>query len=243
MASTTPKAGGSWRAERSSRRPGSSASVEASPPASPGLAPRSSCLCARPRGASTSSSRWGVSSNLSHPYFSPTNLLAAQPGMGRQRDTGARRVVTLLSRLGAAGTVSSDSQPALMAATASTAGSDETYGQVWTIGGRPALLPALCPPMRNLDEAHRGPGTSPSGSSVGAPASAPPASCSSAPIPAAPAAIASTRPPVARVETIRIVARYSATGRCSAPPAMRNIRVAVARTSSRRSSGSSMMTA
>lgn len=112
-------------------------------------------LFARELDARSSAGGWGVSSNLSHPGVSPTNLLAAQPGMGRQRDTGARRVVRLLSRLGVAGTVSSAAQPALMAATASTARGDEFYGPVRTIGGRPALLPTLWPPMRNLDDARR----------------------------------------------------------------------------------------
>ncbi|MBD8466062.1 hypothetical protein IFU30_07215 [Plantibacter sp. CFBP 8798] len=81
--------------------------------------------------------------------------MAAQPDMGRQRDTGARRVVSLLSPLGVAGTVSSAAQPALMAATAPTARGDEFYGPVRTMGGRPALLPAPWPPMRNLDDARR----------------------------------------------------------------------------------------
>ena len=112
-------------------------------------------LFARELDARSRAGGWGVSSNLSHPGVSPTNLLAAQPGMGRQRDTGARRVVRLLSRLGVAGTVSSAAQPALMAATAPTARGDEFYGPVRTMGGRPALLPALWPPMRNLDDARR----------------------------------------------------------------------------------------
>ena len=112
-------------------------------------------LFARELDARSSAGGWGVSSNLSHPGVSPTNLLAAQPGMGRQRDTGARRVVRLLSRLGVAGTVSSAAQPALMAATASTARGDEFYGPVRTIGGPPALLATLWPPMRDMDDSRR----------------------------------------------------------------------------------------
>lgn len=112
-------------------------------------------LFARELDARSRAGGWGVSSNLSHPGVSPTNLLAAQPGMGRQRDTGAHRAVRLLSRLGVAGTVSSAAQPALMAATAPSARGDDFYGPVRTMGGRPALLPALWPPMRNLDDARR----------------------------------------------------------------------------------------
>ena len=35
---------------------------------------------------------WGIQSNLSHPGITPTNLLAAQPGMGRPDDTSAVQV-------------------------------------------------------------------------------------------------------------------------------------------------------
>ena len=36
---------------------------------------------------------WGLTSNVSHPGVTPTNLLAAQPGMGRSQDTRAIRVI------------------------------------------------------------------------------------------------------------------------------------------------------
>lgn len=65
---------------------------------------------------------WGISSNLSHPGVTPTNLLAAQPGMGRDRDTLSVRLVRLLSRLGLAGTVETALLPAFVAATAPDAG-------------------------------------------------------------------------------------------------------------------------
>jgi NAD(P)-dependent dehydrogenase (short-subunit alcohol dehydrogenase family) len=57
-------------------------------------------LFARELDARSRQGGWGVTSNLSHPGVSPTNLLAAQPAMGRSKPTGGRRVVSLLSRLG-----------------------------------------------------------------------------------------------------------------------------------------------
>lgn len=82
---------------------------------------------------------WGVTSNLAHPGVSPTNLLAAQPGMGRERAGAERRIVVLLARLGIAGTVASAAGPALLAAT-DPDGADGFYGPRRTIGGPPARL-------------------------------------------------------------------------------------------------------
>jgi NAD(P)-dependent dehydrogenase (short-subunit alcohol dehydrogenase family) len=61
---------------------------------------------------------WGIRSNLSHPGVTPTNLLSAQPGMGRPRDTVAVRVIRALSRRGIL--VGSPSSAALAAVYAST---------------------------------------------------------------------------------------------------------------------------
>ncbi|MFC4242672.1 SDR family oxidoreductase [Gryllotalpicola reticulitermitis] len=98
---------------------------------------------------------WGISSNLSHPGVSPTNLLAAQPGMGRQRDTGGRRLIRVLSRLGIAGSVASAALPAVMAATDPAAHGDQFYGPKRTMAGPPVVLGQLWAPMRSLDDAHR----------------------------------------------------------------------------------------
>lgn len=111
-------------------------------------------LFARELDARSRAADWGISSNLSHPGVSPTNLLAAQPGMGRQAETGGRRMIRTLSRLGIAGTVDSAAQPALIAATSVTAHGDEFYGPRRTVGGPPARL-ELWPPMRNPDDARR----------------------------------------------------------------------------------------
>ena len=43
---------------------------------------------------------WGIRSNLSHPGITPTNLLSAQPGMGRPDDTTAVKLIRALSRRG-----------------------------------------------------------------------------------------------------------------------------------------------
>jgi len=111
-------------------------------------------LFARELDARSRREGWGISSNLSHPGISPTNLLAAQPGMGRARETGGRRAVRLLSRLGIAGTVESAALPALMAATHPDAKGDEFYGPRRTVGGAPALQEPW-EPLTRMAEAPR----------------------------------------------------------------------------------------
>ncbi|MCU7728389.1 SDR family oxidoreductase [Actinoplanes sp. KI2] len=99
---------------------------------------------------------WGITSNLSHPGVSPTNLLAAQPGMGRAKDTTSVRLIRLMSRLGVVGTVSSAALPALLAAT----GPDSHGGQFFgpkgfgDVGGAPAQR-ELWAPLRRDDDARR----------------------------------------------------------------------------------------
>lgn len=96
---------------------------------------------------------WGLTSTLAHPGVSPTNLLAAQPGVGRERELGARRVIRLLSRLRITGTVASAAEPAVLAATAPTA--DGTfYGPSRLVGG-PARAIELWEPFRPADDARR----------------------------------------------------------------------------------------
>lgn len=46
----------------------------------------------------SSAEGWGISSNLAHPGIAPTNLLAAQPGMGRPKDTVGVKMIRALSR-------------------------------------------------------------------------------------------------------------------------------------------------
>ncbi|SMH42217.1 NAD(P)-dependent dehydrogenase, short-chain alcohol dehydrogenase family [Rathayibacter oskolensis] len=95
---------------------------------------------------------WGITSTLAHPGVSPTNLLAAQPGLGRRKEMGSRRLIRGLARIGVAGTVESAAQPALLAAIAAEGGG--FYGPTRVIGG-PAARRELWAPMRSADDARR----------------------------------------------------------------------------------------
>ena len=97
----------------------------------------------------------GITSNLSHPGIAPTNLLAAQPGMGRNQETGGRRLIGALARRGIlVGTPASAGLPALMAATLGEPGKfygPQGFGHV---GGGPAEQ-ALYSRLRSADDAAR----------------------------------------------------------------------------------------
>ncbi|NQX16784.1 SDR family oxidoreductase [Rathayibacter sp. VKM Ac-2857] len=95
---------------------------------------------------------WGLTSTLAHPGISPTNLLAAQPGLGRAQQVRGRGLIVLLARLGIAGTVESAAQPALLAATAPAGGG--FYGPTRLIGG-PAARRDPWAPLRSADDARR----------------------------------------------------------------------------------------
>ncbi|SFS07367.1 NAD(P)-dependent dehydrogenase, short-chain alcohol dehydrogenase family [Microbacterium sp. cf046] len=72
---------------------------------------------------------WGMQSNLSHPGVTPTNLLAAQPGMGRPDDTTAVRFIRAMSRRGLLfGTPASAALSAVYAATSPEARGGRLYG-------------------------------------------------------------------------------------------------------------------
>lgn len=72
---------------------------------------------------------WGIQSNVSHPGISPTNLLAAQPHIGRSHDTMAVTLIRALSRRGILfGTAESASLPAVYAATSPDAVGGLFYG-------------------------------------------------------------------------------------------------------------------
>ncbi|MEV7798721.1 SDR family oxidoreductase [Microbacterium foliorum] len=84
---------------------------------------------------------WGIASLLSHPGVAPTNLLAAQPDLGRATQTPARRVIDALSRRGLiVGTAESAGLPALYAATSADAVGGGFYGPsgIGHLGGPPA---------------------------------------------------------------------------------------------------------
>lgn len=112
-------------------------------------------LFARELDARSRAAGWGISSNLAHPGVSPTNLLAAQPGLGREKETGGRRMIRLTSHLGISGTVASAALPALVAATAPDARGDQFYGPSRATAGRPVLLGEFWKPRQSSDDARR----------------------------------------------------------------------------------------
>jgi len=100
---------------------------------------------------------WGVRSLLSHPGITPTNLLSAQPGLGRNEDTRAVRVIRALSRWGLiVGTPASAALPAVMAGTDPAATGGTMYGPSgWRhLGGPPAEQP-LYSRLAGADDARR----------------------------------------------------------------------------------------
>jgi len=111
-------------------------------------------LFARELNARSRAGEWGISSSLSHPGVSPTNLLNVQPGLGCDRELGGRRVIRLLSRIGVAGTPESAALPALVAATDPTARGDGFYGPRRTVGGSPAQI-AFWAPFAGMSDAPR----------------------------------------------------------------------------------------
>ncbi|WP_109211071.1 MULTISPECIES: SDR family oxidoreductase [Microbacterium] len=87
---------------------------------------------------------WGIRSTLSHPGITPTNLLSAQPGMGRPTDTTAVKLIRALSRRGIlVGTPSSAALSAVYAATSLDARGGHLYGPkgFHHLGGLPAEQP------------------------------------------------------------------------------------------------------
>lgn len=111
-------------------------------------------LFARELDARSKQGGWGITSNIAHPGVSPTNLLAAQPGMGRNKDTLARKAVDALARVGIAGSVDSAAMPAVVAAAGIHAEGDEFYGPTRVVGGPPALL-SMWKTVTDMDDARR----------------------------------------------------------------------------------------
>ncbi|RRQ27179.1 SDR family NAD(P)-dependent oxidoreductase [Rhodococcus sp. Eu-32] len=111
-------------------------------------------LFARELDSRSKAAGWGISSNIAHPGVSPTNLLAAQPGMGRDKNVVGRRVISALTRVGVTGTVESAARPAVVAAVGTTSEGDQFFGPTRVIGGPPALR-TLWKPMQNMEHARR----------------------------------------------------------------------------------------
>ena len=99
---------------------------------------------------------WGISSNISHPGVAPTNLLAAQPGIGRTEESREIRVIRRLSAMGIAGTPETAALPALLAATSGDASGGRFYGprRFRHISGPPAEQ-KLYGRLRSGEEAER----------------------------------------------------------------------------------------
>ncbi|MCS5716170.1 SDR family oxidoreductase [Herbiconiux sp. CPCC 205716] len=97
---------------------------------------------------------WGIRSTLAHPGISPTNLLAAQPALGRDRTPPERRLIGALGRLGLAGSPENAALPALLAATGEHVRSDRLYGPKRTLSG-PPVERELWKPLRDPAEARR----------------------------------------------------------------------------------------
>jgi NAD(P)-dependent dehydrogenase (short-subunit alcohol dehydrogenase family) len=111
-------------------------------------------LFARELDARSRAGGWGISSNLAHPGVSPSNLLAAQPGMGRNRTSPERRIIGALSLVGVVGTVENAALPALLAATGQNSAGDQFFGPKRTLGGPPARQ-ELWAPLTKMDDARR----------------------------------------------------------------------------------------
>lgn len=100
---------------------------------------------------------WGITSNLSHPGVTPTNLLAARPEVGRERDTPLVRLIRALSKRGILfGKVESALLPALYAATSPAAEGGHLYGPngFRRLSGPPAEQ-KLYSRLRSADDARR----------------------------------------------------------------------------------------
>ncbi|MDF2918635.1 MAG: short chain dehydrogenase [Microbacterium sp.] len=111
-------------------------------------------LFARELDARSRAGGWGVSSNIAHPGVSPTNLLAAQPGMGRAKASPGRALIVALSHVGLAGTVPSAAEPALLAAAGPDSLGDEFYGPRRVIAGAPRRQ-EFWAPFRDLTDGPR----------------------------------------------------------------------------------------
>ncbi|WP_327048668.1 SDR family oxidoreductase [Microbispora sp. NBC_01189] len=100
---------------------------------------------------------WGITSNLSHPGIAPTNLLAARPEVGRDTETGGRKLIGALSRRGILlGTAETAALPALYAAAATEARPGGLYGPsgLGQLGGPPAEQ-KLYSRLRGTEDARR----------------------------------------------------------------------------------------
>ncbi|MFE0690836.1 SDR family oxidoreductase [Streptomyces xiamenensis] len=100
---------------------------------------------------------WGITSNLCHPGVAPTSLLDARPEVGRDRETGGRRLIGAMAARGLlVGTVESAGLPALRAATVADGEGAPFYGPsgLGHLGGGPAEQ-KLYSRLRGTEDAQR----------------------------------------------------------------------------------------
>ncbi|MCF6385648.1 SDR family oxidoreductase [Mycobacterium sp. MBM] len=105
----------------------------------------------------SNASGWGITSNASHPGVTPTNLLKAQPEMGRPRDTLGFRMVKMCAQLGLLNRSAEQGMlPALYAATHPDAQGGKFYGPsgFLHLSGSPAEQ-QVYRPARDAEEAAR----------------------------------------------------------------------------------------
>lgn len=99
---------------------------------------------------------WGVTSNIAHPGIAPTNLLSAQPGIGRPEETREIRLIRRLSAWGIAGTPETAALPALLAATSPDSVGGRFYGpRSWGHMSGPPAEQKPYARLRSLEDAHR----------------------------------------------------------------------------------------
>jgi len=105
----------------------------------------------------SSAAGWGITSNASHPGVTPTNLLKAQPHMGRSRDTAGFRMVKVFARLGLLNRSAEEGmRPALYAATHPRAEGGKFYGPSGLLHlSGPAAEQKVYRPARDMEEAAR----------------------------------------------------------------------------------------
>jgi NAD(P)-dependent dehydrogenase (short-subunit alcohol dehydrogenase family) len=98
---------------------------------------------------------WGITSTLSHPGVAPTNLLAAQEVLGRDKPASGRGLIGALSRRGILlGTAESAALPALLAATSGLPGHFYGPSGFGHLGGAPAEQ-TLYSRLQSAEEAAR----------------------------------------------------------------------------------------
>ena len=100
---------------------------------------------------------WGITSNLSHPGIAPTSLLATRPELGRDSDTGGRKLIGAMAERGVlVGTVQSAGLPAVYAATSPDAEHGRFYGPrgLGHMGGPPGEQ-KLYSRLRSTEDARR----------------------------------------------------------------------------------------